>query len=694
MSRRLGLGTPLILALLLAPGACRRDAAAPPAPAVRPDIVLITIDTLRDDRVNDRLTPALARLASRGTRFTRTWSVAPLTLPAHASLMTASYPPRHGVRLNGVHRFDGAIPTLAAVLRAGGYDTAAFVGAFVLDRRFGLAEGFDVYDDEVPRSAGASARLEAERRGDAVVDRALAWYDAPARAATRPRFLWIHLYDPHAPYAPPSAFLARAEGHAYDGEVAFADAQVQRVIDATTRAGRADRTLVAVAGDHGESLGEHGESTHGMLLYEAPVRVPLVIAGPGVSAGAASVPASLVDVAPTLLARAGISAPAVWQGRDLLRREHDAREVYFETKYPEVMGWSPAAGVADGEWKLIDGGRRELYALERDAGEALDVAGSRAPVTTALAARLASWQSSETQPARAPVSADAQERLRALGYVGAAPASSSRRTGERPDAASRISQWVRLEQSLTLLQDGRASEAVTLLRAVAREAPDSPLVQTSLGRALHQAGRSREALAALRAAVARWPADARALHDLAVAAGAAGDAGEARRAEEAAIALDPRDPVAHHGLGLILADSGDTAGARAAFARAVQLDPAHAPFLVDLANAERQAGDDAAAERGYRQALALDPRSADALNGLAVLHVRADRPAEALPLLRQALAIEPAFVEAWLNLGIAAQQAGDLATARDAYAAVLAAAPRDARERRAARELLANLPPR
>ncbi len=683
----------LIVAVTATAPSCRRDTNPAAPAAVPPDIVLVTIDTLRDDRVGPRLTPALAGLAARGTRCTRAWTVAPLTLPAHASLMTATRPPRHGVRLNGVHRLGDGLPTLAGVLREAGYDNAAFVGAYVLDRRFGLDNGFHTYDDQVPRTPEASTRLEAERKAEVVVDRALAWMADPVRAGARPRFLWVHLYDPHAPYDPPAAYLARAGGRPYDGEIAYADAQVARLLEAIAAAGRTERTLIAVAGDHGESLGEHGEATHGMLLYEPAVRVPVILAGPGVPAGAHDTPVSLIDLAPTLLARAGVRAPAAWQGVDLFAsgRVTGTGEAYFETQYPEVMGWSPLAGVTDGDWKLVRGGAAELYDLGRPDAESSNLVGARAQVAAALTSRVEALTAGAARPGRTPVPADAQERLRALGYVGGAP--SVREHAVRPDASRHIEQWVRLEEALTLLNGRRAEEALAVLADLAREAPEAPVVQSTYARTLKETGRLREALRAYRTAARRWPDDPQVLHDLAVAARAAGAAVEARRAEEAAVALDPGNPLAHHGLGLLLADAGDDAGARAAFARAVDLDPAHAPWLVDLANASRATGDLAAAEGGYRRALALDPRSVDALNGLAVLRVQADRPGEAVDLLRRALAVEPGFVEARLNLGIAAQQAGDVATARAAYTEVLRAPAGFRRERQAAATLLAALPP-
>ena len=274
------------------------------APA-RPNILLVTIDTLRPDRVQRRLTPTLDALAEAGLRFTRARTAVPLTLPSHVTIMTGLLPNEHGVRKNG-ERLAPTVPTLAGRLQAAGYKTGAFVGAYVLDSRFGLARGFDRYDDRVRRNPESIERLEAERRGSEVVDAATAWL----ADVTTPFFLWVHLYDPHAPSEPPPEFRARAGGNPYDGEIAYADAQVGRLLELVRKRGLESSTIVAAAGDHGEGLGEHGEDTHGMLAYDSTLHVPLILKGPGVSARTVVAPVTLVDLASSLLRRAGVPPAA------------------------------------------------------------------------------------------------------------------------------------------------------------------------------------------------------------------------------------------------------------------------------------------------------------------------------------------------------------------------------------------------
>ncbi len=658
----------------------------------RVNLVLVTIDTLRADRVGPALTPSIEALAHRGIRFTNARSSVPLTLPAHASIMTGLIPPAHGVRLNGVHRLREGTPTLGRVLQSAGYRTGAFIGAYVLDSRFGLDQGFDVYDDEIPKGEDATGSLEAERRGDVVAARAVAWLRS-LPGDGRPFFLWMHMYDPHAPYTPPAEFLARANGQAYDGEVAFADAQLGAVLAALQAAGRRERTLTIVVGDHGESLGEHGEATHGMLLYEAALRVPLVLAGPGVPAATRDEPVSLVDIFPTVVGLLGLGMPATHDGRDLFAAGGGTawNEVYAETQYPEAAGCSPLRALVDRRWKYIGGpARPELYDLAQDREEKHDVAAEHQAIVDAMGPRASALAARAVTSVEAARSAEVVERLRTLGYVASAPP--PRPAGEAaPSPVTMVREWSRFQDALGDLRGGDVERAAATMAALVRERPDAPVFQATYARALADAGRTADALAAYRAALRRWPQDTMLLHGLAVAARKAGLADEAMKAEQAVLAIDPTDAAAHNGVGLLFAGAGLFAEARTAFERAVTLDPSAVSYWVNLGNARLTGGDAPAAEASYREALRLDAASPDAANGLALLMVSTGRAAAAIPLLERVLAASPDFYEAWLNLGRARQATGDGARAADAYRRVLAAPPRNAATRRAAAELLASI---
>ncbi|HEX9188385.1 MAG TPA: sulfatase-like hydrolase/transferase, partial [Vicinamibacteria bacterium] len=527
---------------------------APDRPVLgRVNVVLVTIDTMRADRVSPALTPAIEALARGRIRFTNARSNVPLTLPAHASILTGLLPPGHGVRLNGVQRLAKDTPTLGRVLQSAGYRTGAFIGAYVLDSRFGLDQGFDVYDDEIPKGEAATGSLDADRRGDVVATRAIAWLRS-LPDDERPFFLWMHVYDPHAPYTPPPEWLARAQGQAYEGEVAFADAQVGALLDALQAAGRRERTLTIVTGDHGESLGEHGEAAHGMLVYEAALRVPLVLAAAGLSAATRDEPVSLVDILPTVVGLLGLGVPPTHDGRDLLAKggESASSEVYAETTYPEAAGCSPLRSIVDRRWKYIGGpARPELYDIARDPEEGHDVAAEQDAIVDAMGRRAAAISARAVAGVDVAPSAEVVERLRALGYVASAP--SPRPAGEAaPSPVTMVREWSLFQEALGDLHGGRVERAAATMAGLVRERPDAPVFRATHARALAEAGSTAEALAAYREALGRWPQDTMLLHGLAVAARRAGRLDEAAKAEEAVLAIDPTDAGAHNGIGLLL----------------------------------------------------------------------------------------------------------------------------------------------
>ena len=685
-------------------------------------MLLVTIDTWRADRLGHGSTPALDALAATAVRFTAARTAVPLTLPSHATVFTGLLPPAHGVRENGIDQLDASHPTLATLLKGAGYDTAAFVGAYVLDRRFGLARGFDTYDDQIPRDPNATERLEAERPASVVVDRALAWlnarrtsHPAPSTQHPAPFFVWIHFYDPHAPYSPPAEYRSRA-ATAYDGEIAYVDAQIARLLDELRARTQIERTVLVVAGDHGEGLGDHGEQTHGMLLYDSTLRVPLLVAAPGVAPATRDDAVSLADVAPTVLRAAGVTPPVEMKGRDLLevRLKADAThgsdqtngvrgvrlqpDLYSETEYPRVAGWAPLQAMTDGRWKTIRAGAAsEVYDLQNDPGEQRDLAASQPNVVTAMSARIAALRAGSATLATRSITPEAEQRLRSLGYV----ASPTQATTDpsAPNPAAKIGEWNAFEDALSSLNAQRP-DALRALEALAKRNGNAMVFQVTYARALKEAGQLDRAVAAYRDAARRWPTDATLLHDLAVAArdaaskvsgpAAAKLRAEAAAAEQAAIALAPSSAMAHNGLGLIAVDEDRSRDAVVAFQRATEIDSTNASYWANLGNARRALGDRAGAEQAYRRALDVDARAVDAANGLGVLLVEAKRPAEAIPWLERAAAA-PDFVEARLNLGIALQDAGQTARAAETYRAILAAPPQFKREREAAAKLLASL---
>ena len=653
------------------------------------NVVLITIDTLRADRLGRGFTPVLDRLANEGLRLTNARTAVPLTLPSHVTIMTGTLPPVHGVRDNGMV-FKPGPPTLARVFHDAGYRTGAFVGAYVLNHIFGLADGFDVYDDRVHRDPNLGAQLEAERRGAEVVDAALEWIGT----APKPLFfLWVHLYDPHAPYDPPAEFRAKAGGHAYDGEVAYADAQVGRLLSTLRERGvftTGFGTMVLVAGDHGEGLGEHGEQAHGMLAYDSTLRVPLIVTGPAIPNPDTIIEGnvSLASVASFLVQVAGLaSQPSMTKGPDLW----DESETYSETQYPHAAGWHALTALTASRWKLILSSEPELYDVWSDFSERHNIAADRPSIVAGMTKRLGELSAPTSARPSAPVSAEAAERLRALGYVSASP-SSPADNDKAPNPARHIAAWTKFEVALSDVNDRQASAALPVLKDLAAGFPDARVFQATYARALKDTGNTRAAVELYRKAVVRWPDDASLYHDLSAAARAAGDTKEAMRAEQAALALDGSNGAALNGLGLLQAQTGDASAAAASFEKAVSADPSNASFLVNLGNARRELGDLDRAEQAYRRALEIDAGYADALNGLGVVFVQRKRPADAVPLFEQAAERDPDLFEAQLNLGIALQESGDRAKAMEVYQRLIATAPPSAgRERKAAAELLRSL---
>ena len=646
-----------------------------------PSILLVTIDTLRADRVGaygagPGRTPTLDALAAEGVVMEDAWASVPLTLPSHATILSGLEPPHHGVHDNGTYVFPSEPPTLATLLSAHGYATGAFVGAYVLDRRFGLARGFAHYDDAIERQQSGTSVLESERRAETVAAAAESWI----RAQAGPFLAWVHFYDPHAPYDPPPPFRETFAGRPYEGEIAHADAALARVLSAARERAR-DRLLVVVTADHGEGLGEHGERTHGFFIYGATLRVPLVLAGAGVPRGERrSGPARSVDILPTLLARAGVPAPPGLPGADLLEGPRP-REGYAETLYPQTLGWAPLHAFRSGSLRLIEAPRAELYDLADDPGETRNRIAERPQEARRLREALGALRANERRAATGPTDAESAERLRALGYVaGAAPEGEAAGARDPKDA---LPLWQRLEEANWAAARGDDASAVPVLRALVAEEPANVAFRRALSASLRRLGRAREAADLLGGAVH----DATAWHERALALADAGQIDEAIRSDDRARALNPLLPEVHNHLGVLQAQKGRLNEALSAFDEAVRLDPNNVRAHTNRANALRALGRVAEARDAYTAALRLAPDDADALNGLGVLAVQSDAPDEAVRLFRRVLAREPAYAEARLNLAVAEARAGRPAEARAQLEQILRAPGADGVKERARRFL-------
>ncbi|UCF80796.1 MAG: sulfatase-like hydrolase/transferase [Acidobacteriota bacterium] len=414
--------------------------------STRPNLLFITVDTLRADRLGcagyaDIETPAIDRLAHEGVYFPGLYATAPITFPTHASLFTSKYPFSHGARMNGLHVLDDAHPTLAEILRQQGYETGAVIGSFVLHSMFGLDQGFSYYDsvEDYPKEKTDFFQLRINDRAASEVTRlAVEWFDRSRLEGGPPWFLWVHYFDPHNPYEPPEPFRSRYEGSAYDGEIAYTDSQIGVLLEHLEEKNAMDDTLVVFVADHGEALGEHGEPTHSFFLYEATVRVPLIFYGQGISTRGMrhEAPASQVDVAPTVLDLLGLDIPSEFQGKSLRPLWENgaayAHDVYMEAYTPYYdYRWAPSEALVRGPWKYILAPRPELYRTGEDPEEldnrtARDSERALEMRSALLSLRRRYPKASET---KAELTQDHLEKLQSLGYLTGGAA-----TLEEPDA--------------------------------------------------------------------------------------------------------------------------------------------------------------------------------------------------------------------------------------------------------------------
>ncbi|MBP7707002.1 MAG: sulfatase-like hydrolase/transferase [Candidatus Aminicenantes bacterium] len=507
------IGAMLVLLLvphLSAPGAL--DAAG-----IR-HVLLVTLDTARADRLGcyghrEAVTPRLDGLAQKGVQFLKAYTPTPLTFPAHCSVMTGTLPVYHQARNNGFYYLEEGIPTLAEAFRSAGYRTAGFVASFVLDSRFGLGRGFERYDDDM-KEGEALKNYRSERNAREVVDAFLPWL---AKNARDPFFAWVHFYDPHLPYDPPPPFRDRLPGSPYDGEIAFVDSELGRILDALEEQRILDDTLIVVAGDHGEALGDHREIDHGLFLYEAAVRVPLLFVHGRALPRGKTVPAAvrLTDVMPTVLELAGLPKAKSVQGVSLMpwiggRKSADL-PVYLETYYPfETFGWSELKGITDGRWKLVQAPRPELYDLASDPRETVDLFEREASRARKMMRDLRDLIERSARPAPSPtrpLSTRDQERLRSLGYLGGGRPEAPE-TGPKADPKDRIDDYLLHHRGGLMEGEGNLAAALECYDELARRNTGVPSYAVSAAFVLMKMDRTAEAIALLEKARARFPSSA------------------------------------------------------------------------------------------------------------------------------------------------------------------------------------------
>lgn len=624
------------------------------------NVLLVTIDTLRADHVGSygstaNLTPRLDALAREGLRFGTAYTAVPMTLPAHTSLMTGQYPTIHGVRDNGSYRFDGSRPTLASALKSAGYRTAAFVGAFVLDARFGLNHGFDHYDDFYsPQQAGATIHV-VERNAEHVVTPAAKWI----HGAEGPWFAWVHLYDPHEPYAPPEPYRSRYASDPYSGEIAYADDQVGRLIDEVRAAGVLDNTLVIVAADHGESLGDHGERTHGLFAYNATLRVPLIAWHRQFRPGVFVPPVRLVDVMPFVLDLVGASQPQGLEGHSLRpaisgESVYQDPDSYFEALNANLTrNWAPLTGVVHGGFKLIDLPLPELYDLRLDGAEAENLYVKRPEVSRQLEGRLDAVTRGAANPVTASVDPETAQRLRSLGYI-VAPATEKKTAFTARDDPKRLIEMNQaLDRAADAFTNGATDDATRMLEQVIHDRPDFTLAYDRLGFVYYKTGRLPDAIATLERAINAGAVDAALLAALGEYLQEAGQLDRSMSMLQASLKLNPNQMDAYEKLGVTYTRMGRAAEAEATFRRLIELDPGSATTFNNMGSLFLSRGRYPEAIEFLSRALTLNPEMAAAHNGLGVAYARTGDMARAIEEWKTAVQLNPRQFDTLYNVGTA-----------------------------------------
>ncbi|MDA1305679.1 MAG: sulfatase-like hydrolase/transferase [Acidobacteria bacterium] len=669
----------LVVVTMLAIGAWFWSRAAVPSTPM--NVVLITLDTLRADHVGSYGatmvdTPHLDRLASQGVVFEQAMTTAPLTLPAHSSIMTGQFPPVHGVRDNGGFFLGPEQVTMAEILSERGYQTGATVGAFVLDSKWGLDQGFGTYQDDFDLSGIKAMSLASVKRpGNEVVDLALAWMEG---VADQQFFAWLHLYDPHAPYESPEPYRSRYRGHPYRGAIAFTDAQVGRVFDFLEARGLADNTIVIVTADHGEGLGEHGEETHGFFVYEIAMRVPLIVRAPstGIAPRRVGQPVRTVDILPTVLELLGTSPPEPIEGRSLVPLMTGAtRELaldgYGEAMYPlHHYGWSELTTLRSDRYKLIDAPRPELYDLQNDPNELVNLFDERRTVADAMLRELRDRkrvmeEDAPEAPQTEDVDPETRARLAALGYVGSFVATSSEPSSGRADPKDKIGLFNLMTTARDVSKgEDAGEEAIAMLRSVVAEDPNVIDAWFMLGNEYFKLGRWTEAIAQFRRSLELKPDYDLAIINMANAYRRLGQDDAALAGYEHYVTIDPKNAYVHYQIGEIHMDQRNLPRAEAAFAQALSIDPKLASAQVATAVLAYERGQLPQAEQRLREALTLKPEVRLAHYNLALIAEARGDDVAAEASYRAELTNHPTAFKASFNLGrLKARQgqAGDAA---------------------------------
>ncbi|UCF37625.1 MAG: sulfatase-like hydrolase/transferase [Acidobacteriota bacterium] len=612
------------------------------------NVLLVTIDTLRADYLScygNKVvsTPNIDALAERGVLFEQAVVQVPLTLPSHASILTGAYPRVHGVRDIGGFVLDQRIPTIASIASDAGMETGAFVGAAVLDNRFQLARGFDTYVDDMtaPSEDEKLPGVIAEVRAKLVSDRAIEWLRGRLKAGVGKEpgqrfFMWAHYYDPHRPFDPPEPYKSRYRDDLYAGESAYTDAEVGRLLDFLKEQGLEDSTLVVLLSDHGESLGEHGEFTHGVFLYDSTMHVPMIMAGPRVKPGQrVKQQVRSIDVMPTIASYLGLSAGDQVQGSSLLPLLLEGRPVdldvaFMETLYPNThLGWAELRGVRTDQWKLVVAPKPELYDLKQDPKEASNLIKQYPEEAAKLEEEV--WEISgkpgeQDELDYQPLDPARAAQLRALGYVSAGVRREIRLDMSGPDPKDRVRSLAVLEDAGEDMNQNRFTEAATKLEELLPTDQTNPLIYQHLALCYTRLGQYRKSLQ---------------IHEQAIV-----------------YAVETDETFAE--MGEIYIRLGDMSRAVVAMEKSADRNPTNLQNLMNLATVYLQLGELGESDRVLRSVLTQDEEHALAYNLMGILEIQKGNTGRARQHLEKAVQFDPELTEPYMNLGIMAQEAGEI----------------------------------
>ena len=654
--------------------------AASAVPKPRPNVILITMDTVRADHLgcygaSSAQTPTLDALARDGVVFDRAISQVPLTWPSHAAMLTGTYPFQNGVQDFTGQPLAPRFRSVAQAFKQQGYATGAVVSAFVLDRSWGLARGFDFYDDAFSSATFQQKEIGlVDRRAEESVSHALTWI----KNVHRPFFFWLHLYDPHSPYDPPEPYGSQYRDHPYDGEIAYADHELARLVRWLKQSNLYDRTAIVFLSDHGESLGEHGEDEHGFFVYNSTVRIPFIvkpIVGSGIRPTRVSKPVETVAVAATLLRLAGLKdvIEKQFQAQSVFSATNDSEGMaYSETFYPfSSFGWSPLHAIETSHYHYIDAPIPELYDLTSDPAEKNNVAPQQSATVAVLKDKLqAVLKKNPTTPGQAQgskLNPGTAEKLRALGYLPyRSPVSAQALAAGLADPKTKISEFSNILKAQDAFQSGDFDSGQQLLAKVAQQEPQLHAIPFMLGQAAIRQQKWEEAATQFRRCLELNANFDQAMTGLAHALIGLGNPVEARQWIDKALHYNPQNYRAWYELGLIEAKS-DGAAAERDFTKAASIQPNFGLLQRDFGMLEFHQKNYLEAVKHLAKSVELGVKDSHIFNFLGICYTQTGQLKKAVETFHQALKLEPSLAEAHLNLAYAYQRLRRIKDAEQEY---------------------------